>query len=68
MQDYKLFDMIKEDRPEEDRQTCATLVNALTGLVAILAALVKPYMPTTTDKVHLGMRCPLAYRPMCECQ
>ena len=53
MQDYKLFDMIKEDRPEEDRQTCATLVNALTGLVAILAALVQPYMPTTTDKVHL---------------
>ena len=51
MQDYKLFDMIKADRPEEDKQTCATLVNALTGLVAVLAALVAPYMPTTTDKV-----------------
>ena len=51
VQDHKLFDMIKEDRPQEDKEACATLVAALAGLVAVCAALVAPYMPTTTDKV-----------------
>ena len=38
---------------EEDRQKCGALLNACAGLCVLLAALVEPFMPSVTRKVHI---------------
>ena len=57
MQDNAPWVLIKGG--EEDRQKCGALLNACAGLCVLLAALVEPFMPSVTRKVHL--RAQLAY-------
>ena len=39
---------------EEDWQKCGALLNACAGLCVLLAALVEPFMPSVTRKVHIS--------------
>lgn len=46
LQDYKPWDSIKSDK-----ELCGSYLAACMGLVALLAALIQPYMPSVTRKV-----------------
>ena len=46
LQDYKPWESIKTDK-----ELCGSYLAACMGLVALLAALVEPYMPSVTKKV-----------------
>lgn len=46
LQDYKPWESIKSDK-----ELCGSYLAACMGLVALLAALVEPYMPSVTRKV-----------------
>ena len=50
LQDYKPWESIKTDK-----ELCGSYLAACMGLVALLAALVEPYMPSVTRKV--GIQC-----------
>ena len=47
LQDYKPWESIKSDK-----ELCGSYLAACMGLVALLAALVEPYMPSVTRKVN----------------
>ena len=47
LQDYKPWECIKSDK-----ELCGSYLAACLGLVALLAALVEPYMPSVTRKVN----------------
>lgn len=48
LQDYKPWESIKTDK-----ELCGSYLAACLGLVALLAALVEPYMPSVNRRVHL---------------
>ena len=48
LQDYKPWESIKSDK-----ELCGSYLAACMGLVALLAALVQPYMPSVTRKVSM---------------
>ena len=47
LQDHKPWEAIKSDK-----ELCGSYLAACMGLVALLAALVEPYMPSVTRKVN----------------
>ena len=47
LQDYKPWECIKSDK-----ELCGSYLAACLGLVALLAALIEPYMPSVTRKVN----------------
>ena len=51
-QDNELWRLVKSDREQ-----CGTLLAACVGLVALLAGLVEPYMPSITAKVSSRAAC-----------
>ncbi|RXG58612.1 Methionine--tRNA ligase, cytoplasmic [Armadillidium vulgare] len=51
IQENEPYKLIKSGRPEEDRIRGATVINISTNVVGLVALLLQPYMPLTSEKI-----------------